>query len=305
MTRGALAAALGALVWSAAIVPGIAGPAAWPRALMAFAALVVVPLGLALVSGTRPRVEVVSVAAALLAAATHLPTGLAAGALAAPWLAVTSAIALGAALDARALRPLGTSWPDRAALAGRLFVPVGAAWALADRLGWTPFRFDATTVILTAAHFHYAGFALPLLASLAARARPSRLTDAACAGVIGGVPAVALGISATHAGAAPWLEPAAVAIFGTAALLVASCHAALARDRNQPGIARVLFAAAAGALAAGTTLAILYGARTLLRVTAFPLDFMWRWHGSLQALGFTVPALLGWWVALLPRRARS
>ncbi|MBK7973533.1 MAG: YndJ family transporter [Deltaproteobacteria bacterium] len=305
MRRGALAAALGALVWGALSAVGVGELAAWPRALVAFAALVIVPLGLALVYVWGPRVEIVAVAAALLGLSTRLDAGSGAGILATPWLAVTLSVALGAVREAWRRRPLGSAWPERAALAARLFVPIGAAWMFADRLGATPFGFDTTTVILTAAHFHYAGFALPIIASLAARARPSRLADAACAGVIAGVPAVAIGISATHAGLTPWLETGAVVAFGGAVLAVGAIHLTLARDGRQQRLSRVLFGVAAAALALGTSLALVYGLRTVAPGFAFDLDFMWTVHGSLQALGFTLPALVGWWVALLPRRVRS
>lgn len=306
MRRAGLAAALGAVLWGAAVArDGVGDGLGWPRALVALAALVIVPLGLGLAAPHGAQVATSAFAASLLAASTRLAPGAAAGALASPSLLATAAVAGGALLEAWRRRARGSSWPDRAALAARLFLPIGAAWALADRAGWTPFRFDATTVTLTAAHFHYAGFALALLASLAARERPSTAADLACAGVIAGVPAVAIGISATHAGLGIAIETLAVAAFGAAVFAVAAAHVGLARDPRRPRLARLLFGASSGALVLGTSLAVLYGLRGLLPFTRFDLHFMWLTHGSIQALGFSLPALLAWWVTLLAGGAGS
>lgn len=303
-TRG-VAAVLGALAWGVLAAGSAGDRGAWPRALVAFAALVIVPLGLALDARRGPGSASLFAAAALLGLSTRVRSAALAGTLAAPWLGATVAMALWEARDAWARRCRGSTWADRAATAARLFLPIGAMWALADRVTWTPFGFDALTVLLTAAHFHYAGFALPMLASRAARARPSVMADLACAGVIVGVPLVALGISATHAGFGMALETAAVLLLVASALGVAVLHGRMARDPSLPFLARVLFAASAGALAVGMALALLYGCRAVLPGTTFELDFMWTAHGSIQALGFALLALLGWWVALLRPHVRS
>lgn len=300
-----VAAALGVLVWCGLVAGRVADSGSWPRALVAFAALVIVPLGLALDGRRGPGPAVLLAAAAALAVSARVEAGGIAGTLAVPWLAATVSLALGEVRDAWARRGSGNTWGDDAARAARLFLPIGAMWAFADRLGWAPFGFDASTVILTAAHFHYAGFALPLAASSAARARPSTRGDLACAGVIAGVPLVALGISATHAGLGAALETGAVALLAASALGVATLHAASARDARLPLLARALLSLAAGALGLGTTLALLYGLRALVPGVAFELDFMWTTHGSIQAFGFALPAMLGWWVALLRPHAGS
>ena len=62
--------------------------------------------------------------------------------------------------------------PPRAMDAATGFLFVGAAFALADRADLRPFDFSATIILLTAVHFHFAGFALVLAGALAWRARP-------------------------------------------------------------------------------------------------------------------------------------
>ena len=44
-----------------------------------------------------------------------------------------------------------------------MMLPVGGAWMAADWLAIQPMGFDSLIVRLTAAHFHFAGFVLPLV----------------------------------------------------------------------------------------------------------------------------------------------
>ena len=55
-------------------------------------------------------------------------------------------------------------------------IVVGAVFAFMDRLGVRPFGFSTTIILLTAVHFHFAGFVLvlPLAGALAYRRRPVR-----------------------------------------------------------------------------------------------------------------------------------
>ena len=73
------------------------------------------------------------------------------------------------------------------------------------RAGLRPLGFPDLIVLLTAVHFHYAGFALPVLTGLVARVLGGPAAGAACLGVIAGVPLVAIGI--TDAQLAPGILP--------------------------------------------------------------------------------------------------
>ncbi len=77
--------------------------------------------------------------------------------------------------------------------AARAFLFVGALFALTDRLGFRPFDFEATIILLTAVHFHFAGVALVLAGALAYRHRPSRWIEFAIGAVVVGIPLTALG----------------------------------------------------------------------------------------------------------------
>ncbi|MEZ4934569.1 MAG: YndJ family transporter [Saprospiraceae bacterium] len=49
------------------------------------------------------------------------------------------------------------------------YLSVGGLWAVADRMGWRPLDYDPEIVFLTVAHFHYAGFVLPIVAGFVVR----------------------------------------------------------------------------------------------------------------------------------------
>ncbi len=273
---------------------------AWPRLLLMLGPLVVVPLGLDVASRASgaSRVErgtdatppdrsraALLFAALALAGAEWMPRGALAGLLTLPWLAATTTISGAAVARWIAAGARGTGWSERALLGGQAFLVIGGAWTLADRLGLTPIGFDPVIVLLTAAHFHFAGFALPIVTGLAARERPSTLADLACAGVVAGVPAVAIGITLTHLGAAPWLEGVATWLVAGAALASAFLHVALAREPSRPTVVRASWTVAAASLATGMALAATYGSRTFGTRLALDIPHMWAIHGTLNAVG--------------------
>src|SRR5258705_449888 len=87
-------------------------------------------------------------------------------------------------LDVVGVRPVRELCLD----AGLVFLLVGGLWATASRAAMRPLGFDDTVVLLTANHFHYAGFIVPIVAGLAGRRLPGRLGDLTALGVIAGVP---------------------------------------------------------------------------------------------------------------------
>lgn len=96
------------------------------------------------------------------------------GLLTLPYLAFTLLLALfGAARFLERGRGLpGPLRPAETAVdAGLVYIAVGGGWLLLDRIGLRPMDFPAIIVLLTAVHFHFAGFALPILAGLLGRRR--------------------------------------------------------------------------------------------------------------------------------------
>lgn len=123
----------------------------WIVAVFLVGPLIVVPLGLRLVplaeDPTARRLSavanVLSLPAGLgLATAFLLPAGIVAALLAIPWLTVAFVAAGAASLDI--VRRPAPWWPDEAHAfaAARVFLLVGALFALTDRLGIRPFDFE-------------------------------------------------------------------------------------------------------------------------------------------------------------------
>jgi hypothetical protein len=75
---------------------------------------------------------------------------------------------------------------------------------------------------------------------------------------------------------------------------VAWLYLRLAFQQTTNPVARQLWSLGALFLTAGMLLSILYGTRSLIPVPWLDIPWMRAWHGTADALGFTIPALLGW-----------
>ena len=106
---------------------------------------------------------------------------------------MTATVALAAGLrllkDPARFRPSVRHATDAAVA----FLAVGATFATIDRLGARPFDFASEIILLTAVHFHFAGFVLPLAGALAYARRPGRWLEIALGAVVVGIPITALG----------------------------------------------------------------------------------------------------------------
>jgi hypothetical protein len=290
-------AAGGTLVWLIACF--VVRPD-WAACLLLFGPLVIVPLGLALlesddegrtihVTGRMTVLARVLAAFLLVAAFAVSEPGLLAAALTVPWLLFTFWIAwLGAARLAR--NGLGHA-EDLCPNAGMLFLAVGGMWTIASRYGARPMGFDEPIILLTGAHFHFAGFALPVLTGLTGRRLRSVPARVAAVGVMAGVPLVALGI--TVGSRYPLVEAFAAWEMTAACLLVAALQIRVA-VKTRHWIARLLLFVSSLALIAGMGLAAAYALGRFLQRDWLDIPTMIRWHASLNALGFALPGLLAW-----------
>jgi hypothetical protein len=270
-------------------------------ALLLASPCLLMPLGLSLVAPTgdaEARLRAASrrlhwFGAAALVAAFLLPAGVLAGALCSPWLATTAVLAIAAL--ARLCRRQGRDLATLGESAALAFPVVGAGWALCARAGIAPLDFSPAIVLLTAVHFHHAGFTLPLSAALARRRTPSIASRLAVPAVVAGMPLTAIGITATQLGAPPDFELALVALTSCAGLLAAAALALTAAEPTLPTTARRLAAVAAAALTLGMSLAFLYGCRQHLPFLADEprlLELMVLSHGILNGAVFGPCALL-------------
>lgn len=303
---------IGAVVWLGFVSFKLPSPleTAWAEALLLFAALVLVPIGFELhdrakVPAPPPRLRrwidaIEGPAAVLLVLAFHVERGALAALLAAPWTLTTALFALGDLEDVRARGVRSLSSVCLAATP--LFLAIGGAWTACDRLGVRPLDFDPVIVLLTAVHFHYAGFALPLATGLAIERSKDPATFVAGFGVVAGVPLVAAGITASQLGYGPALECAAAWVLALGGASSAWLHLGLALGSDERASARGAWAIAGVALAASMLLAALYGSRAWLPIAWLDIPWMRALHGTLSAFGFALCALGGWRLAVSAQR---
>ena len=259
----------------------------WVNVLWMLAPLVLLPL--AFYVDRRPLpVYAWAAAAGLLAAAFLLPAGLSAALLAFPYLLFTAWSAWTALDRLTAWRPAPV-----VRLAGWLFLPVAAFWAFADRLDWQPLGFEPTIVLLTAAHFHYAGLLLPLLTGLLLEETPGRLASWVGGLVVAGVPLVAFGLTASQLGLPHWLEQLAVVVMVAGGMGSALLHVRAA-GYGPHRRSRQLFFLGGNCLFVGMLLALAYNFRNLLPWTFLDIPHMYALHGTLNTLGVGIFLLGGW-----------
>src|SRR4030095_7036112 len=105
--------------------------------------------------------------AAAAALSLILETGLTAALLAVLTLALHLLVALFglSRLLPRGLLPIEELSID----AGLLYLPVAGFWFVVYRLGIQPVGFGETIILLTVVHFHFAGFATPIIAGMTGR----------------------------------------------------------------------------------------------------------------------------------------
>ncbi len=267
-------------------------PAPLAARITLLAPLVVVPRLLLLVDGRGSVARLggwpAIAAAVALAAAFGLPPGLPAGVAALPWL-VLGVTAAGSAV-VHGLRGLpGILDPRRPADLGidvaLGLLGAGSAFLFCDRLGFRPLDFDATTILLTGTHFHFAGFGLLVIASRLASRVP--WLGPAVLGLVIGTPGTALGFV---------VRSDEIAAIGALVVAISGIAAAVAlltvAHRVVPaGPARWAHRLAGLALLVGMPLAIAWALGTVTGSTFLGIDTMIRTHGALNASAVVLAAL--------------
>ena len=273
----------------------------WAIVMPIFAALVLVPIGVQLVQAENSVIakwnSVLNehlAAAILLSISFVLDRGVVAGCLALPYFLWCSAVVLRGLKWDFSLTYLMT-------LAAFGFLTNAAAWLVFDRFDYQPLGFSAWIVLLTGAHFHYAGFALTLSLALLLMENPNnKWAKVASLGVLSGVVLTATGITTTQLGYTHFIETIAGVWMSAAAFL--SGIAFLLRGVSESSKARCLFIIGAICLLLAMLLAFLYALRTVFPLPFLSIPTMQAVHGSLNALGFGTLTLLGW--ALIKRQFR-
>jgi YndJ-like protein len=309
----AMCATAGAAVWAGIAVlarMGIARLGAI-ELLFLFAPLVIVPLGMELgrVLGGDGRLQELArrlqpAGAALAVVAMWLPPGRRAGLAALGWLLICGLVAGDGVLKlvfalskdagegARATR---VAHAKRVAMGmAGVDLAVGGAWLVASRLGMRPMGIQEPIGLLTAVHFHFAGFATAMIGAsmlhfAASRGKHPCLTVLLL--MVAGLPfIVAAGFVIS-----PVLKMAAAILFSASVAGLAIFLRAYG-SRVENATARILLQVAAGAVFAGMMLSGTYAVADYLGSDALTIPQMARTHGILNAVGFCLPGLLGWLV---------
>lgn len=271
--------------------------------------LVIVPLGLPLVplsSRLAPTAYWLAVVlqplgAAAVIASTFVPRGFVAALLASVWLIVTIAIAF---LGLWRLRQNELRSTEEVSIdAALLYLPVGAVWLVMSRLGIQPLGFGDTIVLLTAVHFHYAGFAAPLLAGLAGRRLSTSQTlqstfRFAVIGIIAGTPLVAAGLTFS-----PLVGLVGSLVISIGLILLAILVSFSILPSLRSSIAQVFLLISSLSSVPAMLLATVYAYSLATNTLIVDIPQMAMTHGVLNAFGFALCGLLGWSILHNPEPA--
>lgn len=275
-----------------------------------FALLGIVPLGLSLAPGEqttglglyRLAVFLQPLAAILAIASFFIGKGTTSAALAAVWFVFTGIVALFgvARLLSRGLYPL----PETSIDAGLLYLPVGGAWLIVYRLGIQPFAYGETIILLTVVHFHFAGFAAPIVAGMAGRvlARSKvgtgKTFPVIVVALIAAMPLVAAGITFS-----PRLGLAGTLLLSIGLVLLAVLTIARVLPAITSLSARVLLLVGALSSCVAMVLASLYSYSLVAHILILRIPTMALTHGLLNAFGFATCSLLAWSMISAKERA--
>lgn len=300
-------AAVGALCWLALL---LLLPSREPfdlriiKGLFLLGALVIVPLGLSLVAAPdrenrhsvfyRLALIAQPFGAGLVICSYFVEQGLWAALLACGWLSTTMLIALFGLVR---FLPRGATRAEEVSIdAGLIYLLVGGLWFVFSRYGLQPRGFGDTIVLLTAIHFHYAGFAAPILVGLAGRTlsegdgRARRLLRIISVAVIAGTPLVAAGITFSPGLALGGAFVIAVGLWGLAALVFARVLPTL----TAYGGARIMLAVSSASSSVAMLLACLYAYSIVAGRLILSIPQMAMFHGVANALGFSLCGLIAW-----------
>lgn len=308
MIRNAI---IGGVVWAALATSAIWGfvRLGTIEVLFLLGPLVVVPLGLELSTrlghGDENQLAVRVApwmqlpAAVSVVASFFFPQGAAAAILALPWFCFGCFLGFWGLMSF--IRGGFKSLKAVCVTMSFSYLPIGCAWLVASRYGLNPMGFQEPIVLLTAVHFHFAGFAAPLLARAAAAAlgktavHTQRLFRAVAVGVLAGPGMLAAGFVI-----GPRLKVAAALLLVASEIGLAFFFLA-ALKAMRPRLAQVFVALSAASVLFAMVFAGIWAIGEFPLQPFVHLAQMAKFHGAANALGFTVCGLLGWTISV--RRA--
>jgi YndJ-like protein len=282
-------AEIGFIVWLAlwlpvpfaARVPGLIDR------LFLLAPVAIMPLGMRLQLLPRAVTMAQPVCAALVVVSFLSRTGTRAGLLVVPWLILGGACGV---IGLFRLWRSGVRRMDEMCLHAALISwPVGCLWLVISRLGMNPLGFNDDIVLLTAVHFHYAGFAALTMLGMTGRFAAGMLYRVTAWGAITGIPSLALGITFSAS-----LECAAALLLALSLVSAAGITALVVLPRVANRTARAMLAVSAASLLAAMLFAGSYALGKYNGRDWLDIPEMAAMHGVINALGFSLCGLVGW-----------
>ena len=259
--------------------------------LLLVAVLILVPIGLELLGIRQAVKKRILVASISFWAAFLLEESIVSTLLILPWLTFVSYVGIWQSKQFLQKRKKRIS--AYCFLAACLYMPVAAIWAMFDRMDIQPMGFSPTIVLLTAVHFHYAGFLLPLISGMILKKENKKIFQLIAWGVILGIPLVAVGIISEQYHLPHFIEITAVCLmtFSAASIGFLQVQKGIRIYKKPTG---VFFLLGGLALVGGMTLAFFYGIRSLVPIPLLTIPWMYVVHGTLNAVGFALPSLFAW-----------
>jgi len=176
---------------------------------------------------------------------------------------------------------------------------VGGAWLVASRLGWRPMGIQEPIGLLTAVHFHFAGFATATIAAATLRFAEARFAGRdSLLRWLWWVVVLVLGMPFVVAAGfviSPGPKMVAAVVFSASVAGLAG-FVWMCAGHVDDGTARGFLRVAAGAVFAGMALSGTYAVADFVKSECLPIPRMASTHGVLNALGFCLLGLLGWMV---------
>jgi hypothetical protein len=169
-----------------------------------------------------------------------------------------------------------------------LYLPLGSLWLLAYGMNLEVAGFSGIIVLLTAIHFHYSSFAIPLFAGLLKRRSPGtrKLHDFILIIVMISPMTIAIGITYSD-----FIEFTAVAMY-TASLFIYAFLAFKTKWTSQSGKVLTLLSATILMITISFSIIYSFGAVTPYRTLTIPE--MIYLHGMTNAIGVCLLGLIGW-----------
>lgn len=279
----------GAAIWACTVAAAAVGygDLTLVDSMLLLAVLVIIPIAVRLLPDTSARPANVAILAAIpIGPALAIERGPAAAAMVAPW---TVAAAAGTLLYLHWWWSKGRHPRDVVWVAAAAYLFVGAGWLTADRLDVAPFGFTAPFVQLTAVHFHYAGFASIVLTASAWRRLPDD-KGAATAAVLTTVATPVIAIGFTFAGA---LQIGGAVLLTAGLWLLAWVTVRHVVPDVDPLTATLLVISSLAVLVP-MVFAIHWAVGTNIGTPVLSIRDMARFHGTVNAVGFTLLGVLGW-----------